>query len=202
MSAPISQIQREHDGPTVLVLAGPNGAGKTTASPFVVRDALCIDEFVNADEIARGLSAFAPQRVAFAAGRIMLHRLRELARARASFAFETTLASRSFAPWLTRLREDGYRIELIFLALPSPEHAIARVRLRVSQGGHDVPEAVIRRRFVRGLRNLFETYQPLADSWAVYDSSADQPMLVAQSVAEPHIHDPAFIEQLQRLAKA
>src|SRR5690606_30613369 len=126
--------------PSVVVLAGPNGAGKTTASPFVIRDTLGINEFVNADHIAQGLSGFAPETSAFAAGRIMLERLHELGRLRRTFAFETTLATRSFAPWLEVLRGSGYDFGLVFLALRTPEQAIQRVRLRVSDGGHDVPE--------------------------------------------------------------
>ncbi|MCW5775146.1 MAG: AAA family ATPase [Phycisphaeraceae bacterium] len=165
--------------PSVVILAGPNGAGKTTAAPFVLRDALGVDEFVNADDIARGLSGFAPERSAVAAGRIMLARMGELAGVRATFAFETTLATRSYAPWLARLRRAGYRVTLLFLFLPSPELAIERVRGRVAEGGHDVPEAVVRRRYERGLRNLWNLYLPLADDWSVYDNAGSRPDLIA-----------------------
>src|SRR6516225_2385361 len=116
--------------PYAVVLAGPNGAGKSTSASSILKDALGIDEFVNADIIARGLSGFAPERAAMAAGRIMLARLRELARQRTSFAFETTLASRSFAPWLAGLIRDGFQFHLIFLRLPGPEMAVARVAAR------------------------------------------------------------------------
>ena len=122
----------------VIVVAGPNGAGKTTAAPQLLRDALAVTEFVNADTIAGGLSAFRPESVSFAAGRIMLARVQELARAGASFAFETTLASRSFAPWLAALRRDGYRIDLLYLWLESADLAVSRVATRVLMGGHDV----------------------------------------------------------------
>ncbi|MEM8757559.1 MAG: zeta toxin family protein [Planctomycetota bacterium] len=190
------------DSPSVVILAGPNGAGKTTASPFVIRDTLGIREFVNADHIAQGLSGFAPETTAIAAGRIMLGRLHELGRKRATFAFETTLATRSFAPWLRGLREDGYTVRLVFLALPTPELAIGRVRLRVSQGGHDVPEAVIRRRFRRGLTNLFGLYAEIANEWSIYDSSGATPRAVYES--EPGttetIHDAEQLEALKRLA--
>src|SRR6516225_8899139 len=124
--------------PYAVVLAGPNGAGKSTAAPMILKDALGVDEFVNADVIARGLSGFEPERAAMAAGRIMLARLRELARQRSSFAFETTLASRSFAPWLKDLLATRYQFHLVFLWLPSPDLAVARVAARVREGGHDV----------------------------------------------------------------
>jgi predicted ABC-type ATPase len=137
----------------------------------LLKGALGVTEFVNPDVIAQGLSAFEPERVALAAGRIMLTRLRELARQRVDFAFETTLATRRLAPWLADLRRSGYSVHLIFLWLPSADLAVARVADRVRMGGHAVPEATIRRRYATGLRNLFELYQPLATSWRVYDAS-------------------------------
>lgn len=186
----------------MVILAGPNGAGKTTASPFVIRDTLGINEFVNADHIAQGLSGFAPETTAFAAGRIMLDRLHELGRLRRTFAFETTLATRSFVPWLRELKGSGYTVRLVFLALPTPEHAIERVRLRVSQGGHDVPVNVIRRRFERGLRNCFRIYMPLSDYWALYDASGDGPRLVQRSDDASTIHDETFLQAIRRYTKA
>ena len=167
--------------PSVVVVAGPNGAGKTTAAPFLLRDSFGIQEFVNADPIAAGLSAFAPESVAIAAGRVMLARIEELARRRLSFGFETTLASRSFAPWLQRRVADGYSVHLVFLWLASPELAIARVARRVELGGHAVPEEVVRRRYAAGLRNFFGLYQPLASTWRVYDTSElPDPRLIAR----------------------
>jgi predicted ABC-type ATPase len=159
------------DQPTIIVVAGPNGAGKSTAAPHLLRDTLEVGEFVNADAIAAGLSAFRPETVAVTAGRIMLARMRQLAAMRADFAFETTLASRSFAPWLARLRRDGYRVHLLFLWLCSVDLAVGRVAERVRLGGHDVPEAVVRRRYRSGLANLFRLYIPLADSWQLFDNS-------------------------------
>ena len=115
-----------------------------------------------------------------AAGRVMLARMKTLAQARQDFAFETTLASRSLAPWLARLRESGYRVHLTFLSLPYPDLAVARVAERVRQGGHDVPEVVVRRRFAAGLRNFFAMYQSLADTWQVFDNAAGSgPVLIA-----------------------
>lgn len=156
---------------SVIVLAGPNGAGKTTAAPSLLRGALGVTEFVNADTIAQGLAGFDPERAAIPAGRVMLQRLAELASQRASFAFETTLASRSFAPWLRRLLQQDYKFHLVFLWLPSADFAVDRVADRVRLGGHDVPETTIRRRYQAGLRNFFELYQPLATTWRMYDSS-------------------------------
>jgi predicted ABC-type ATPase len=167
-------------GPHVIVLAGPNGAGKSTAAPHLLRGALGVTEFVNADMIAQGLSAFAPDTVALAAGRIMLARLRELAAKRADFAFETTLASRSFAPWLASLAATGYSVHLLFLWLPSADLAASRVADRVRFGGHDVPEEIIRRRYHAGLANFFDLYRPLADSWRLYDNGDESgPRLIA-----------------------
>jgi predicted ABC-type ATPase len=159
------------NSPSVVVLAGPNGAGKSTAAPELLKDTLAVTEFVNADVIARGLSAFDPERAALAAGRVMRKRLQELARERKDFAFETTLASRSFAPWLAELADGGYDVYLIFLWLPSAHFAVARVAERVRRGGHGIPEETIRRRYRAGLRNFWELYQPLATTWQFYDNS-------------------------------
>ena len=158
--------------PYVIVVAGPNGAGKSTSAHHLLRDTLEVSEFVNADDIAAGLSAFRPETVAVSAGRIMLTRMRELAAARVNFAFETTLASRSLAPWLETLQRDGYQVHLLFLWLRSADLAVSRVAERVRAGGHDVPEAVVRRRYRAGLTNFFRLYCPLADSWRLLDNSA------------------------------
>jgi predicted ABC-type ATPase len=166
--------------PQVFIIAGPNGAGKSTLAPFLLRDTFGVGEFVNADTIALGLSAFSPESVTFEAGRIMLARLRDLARARASFAFETTLATRSYAAFVAALRREGYEFQLLYLTLRSPELAVERVRSRVRLGGHHVPEAVVRRRFLGGARNFFRLYRPLADTWGIYDNSTlDMPRPVA-----------------------
>jgi len=157
--------------PKVVVIAGPNGAGKSTTAPKLLREALAVDEFVNADTIAAGLSAFAPERVAFTAGRAMLARLQELASAHDDFAFETTLSSRSFAPWLRGLQEGGYSVHLIYLWLPSADLAVERIAERVRRGGHDVPEPVVRRRYEKSLVNFFNLYRPIAESWLMLDNS-------------------------------
>jgi len=137
--------------PQAVVIAGPNGAGKTSAAPDLLQDAVGIDAFVNADVIAQGLAAFSPESAAFVAGRIMLRRIEELARAREDFAFESTLAGRSAHRLLTGLVGVGYDVHIFYLWLPSPDLAVARVRRRVETGGHDVPEPVIRRRFWKSL---------------------------------------------------
>lgn len=166
--------------PLVVVLAGPNGAGKSTSAARLLQGALAVDEFVNADTIAQGLSAYRPESAAVAAGRIMLARLQQLARLRRDFAFETTLSGRVYAGWLKELRGSGYRVHLIFLALSHPNLAIARVAERVRNGGHHVPDEVVRRRYLGGLRNLFGLYSGIAESWQVYDNSLlDGPRLVA-----------------------
>lgn len=157
--------------PLVVVIAGPNGAGKSTSAPLLLQNALAVHEFVNADVIASGLSAFHPENVAITAGRMMLRRMKALAAKRADFAFETTLASRTFAPWLDRLRATGYRAQLIFLSLPSPDLAVERVAERVRVGGHQVPSAVVRRRFKVGLRNFFSLYRQRVDAWQMFDNS-------------------------------
>lgn len=168
--------------PSVVILAGPNGAGKSTAAPELLQGELAVNEFVNADVIARGLSAFDPDRAAIAAGRVMLARLDELARHRESFAFETTLASRSFAPWLRDLRASGYAVHLFFLWLSSPDLAVERVADRVRSGGHNVPADTIRRRYRAGVRNLFSLYQPVVTSWAVYNCSGPRSQLIAEGL--------------------
>lgn len=179
--------------PLVVVLAGPNGAGKSTSAPELLRGALAVDEFVNADVIAQGLSAYRPEAAAVAAGRIMLERLRQLARMQRDFAFETTLAGQGHARWLRSLRGNGYRRHLIFLGLPTADLAVARVAGRVRDGGHDVPEEVIRRRFASGIRNFFACYQGAVDGWQVYDNSnLAAPQLVASGRRdqEPTVADP------------
>jgi predicted ABC-type ATPase len=156
--------------PIVVVIGGPNGAGKTTLAEAIVWAGYGIAEFVNADTIARGLSEYAPEQVAFAAGRLMLERLDELAAAGADFAFETTLASRTFAPWLEKRKAEGYVFHLHYVYVDDPEISINRVAKRVAAGGHHVPDEIVRRRWSRSIANFVELYQPIADEWVVYAS--------------------------------
>lgn len=165
--------------PNVYVIAGPNGSGKTTfAKEYLPKFAKCL-EFLNADLIAAGLSPFAPERENVRAGRILLTRIRELTQAGIDFGFETTLAGRNHAKQLSRMKSLGYRIVLIFLWLPDANLAVNRVASRVLQGGHNIPEVDIRRRFDSGLRNFFDLYQALADDWLLFDASQITPQLIA-----------------------
>jgi predicted ABC-type ATPase len=189
--------------PKVVVLAGPNGSGKSTSATRLLRGALKVDDFVNADTIAQGLSAFAQERVAFQAGRIMIRRLKELAESGASFGFETTLASRSYAPWLAELKAAGYRVHVVFLWLSNADEAVARVAERVRAGGHAVPDATVRRRYAAGLKNLFELYFALADSWQLVDNSGRRPRYIAMGTSrgEVKVNDPltwqAILDRVQ-----
>ncbi len=175
----------------VIVLAGPNGAGKTTAAPSVLPAHLGVTEFVNADEIARGVSPFDPEGSAMAAGRLLVGRIHVLARAGKSFAFETTCAGRGHARLLQSCRDAGYRVTLIFLWLPSPQAALARVAKRVSEGGHDVPGDIVVRRYWKGLRDLHRLYLPLVDLGFIYDNSDEGRDLIAEVLQTTLIvHDP------------
>jgi predicted ABC-type ATPase len=160
--------------PQVIVIGGPNGAGKTTAAEGMLKELLGVGEFVNADTIAKGLAAFDVESAAMAAGRVMLTRLKELAFAKANFAFETTMSSRTFAPFLKELKEQsGYEVNLTFVYLNAPEKSVERVRARVANGGHDIPKETIFRRYPRGIHNFIMLYLPLADRVSVFDNSAD-----------------------------
>lgn len=165
----------------VIIIAGPNGAGKTTfAREFLPQEAAC-PTFINADLIAQGLSPFRPEAAAVRAGRIMREMMADCVRRGESFAFETTLGGRSHARMIGAWKRAGYRVVIFFLELPSVELAIRRVAARVEQGGHDIPEAVIRRRFTAGRRNFLNLYKPLADAWRHYDNAGDNPVLIASS---------------------
>ena len=165
-------------GREIVIIAGPNGAGKTTfAREFLPNEAGC-PLFVNADLIAAGLAPFDPERVALRAGRLMLEEIHAHVRKGESFAFETTLSGRHYAQLIPRWRELGYKVKLIFLSLPTPAMAIERVRVRVAQGGHNVPVDVIRRRFFSGRRNFENIYRNLVDAWALYDNAGEKPLLL------------------------
>ncbi len=189
--------------PRVVIFAGPNGAGKSTHADAILA-ALGIETFVNADYIARGLSGRNTDAVAFEAGRIMLKRLHQLSEARADFAFESTLSSRTFATFLRRLKEIGYKVAIYYFSLASTQLAIRRVKLRVTQGGHNVPADVVRRRFGRSLNNFFNLYAPLADEWALFDNSPTPKALpVATQLANKlSITEPATWHKLQKLSQA
>lgn len=163
----------------LYIIAGPNGAGKTTfAHEFLPKYADC-KNFVNADLIAQAIAPFSPETAAFRAGRMMLQEMHSFAKLRVSFAFETTLAGRSYLTFLNRLKTEGYAIHIFFLSLTSVDLALSRIRERVSRGGHDVPEQIVRRRFDRSMRNFLKHYRSLAEVWTLFDNSGKSPQTVA-----------------------
>lgn len=164
----------------LFIIAGCNGAGKTTTSFRILPELLNCKEFVNADEIARGISPFQPEKVALEAGRIMLSRIHELIEKGEDFAFETTLATKSYLGFIDKARENGFHITLVFFWLNSPDLAITRVAHRVNEGGHNIPIEVIKRRYSRGLKNLFSLYFDKVDYLLIFDNSDPQPELIAE----------------------
>lgn len=187
--------------PNVFVIAGPNGAGKTTYARRFLPEEMRLQEFVNADMIAAGLSPFSPDRAAYAAGRMMLRRLRELVAARADFSFETTLAGRTYASLFRTMRAAGYRVRLEFLWTPHLSVSRQRVRQRVAKGGHDIPEDVQERRFHVGVRHLAEIYRPLCHHWRLFDNSGTNPHLVVEEEdGRLMVVDPPRLAFIERLA--
>lgn len=167
--------------PRCIIIAGPNGAGKTTfAREFLLRETGVI-RFVNADLIAGGLSPLRPELAARQAGRLVLTELSRLAKAREDFAFESTLSGRTYLQLMIRWKAAGYRIEIVFLSLPSVQLALQRITARVHQGGHNVPRADVIRRFSRSWNNFKNLYRPLAEKWAVYDNSGSAPQLIEEN---------------------
>ncbi len=163
----------------IFIISGCNGAGKTTASYTVLPDILNCDEFVNADEIAKGLSPFHPESAAIQAGRLMLDRINGLIIKGQDFAFETTLATKSYNNLILKAKEKGYHITLLFFWLRSPDLAVKRVETRVKEGGHNIPEDVIRRRYVSGLKNFFGKFISLVDEWMFIDNSGEPYEIIA-----------------------
>ncbi|MFZ2237855.1 MAG: zeta toxin family protein [Dokdonella sp.] len=162
----------------IIIIAGPNGAGKTTFARSFLPEEADLPRFINADLIAAGLAPFAPETAAIKAGRLMLEEIAQCAARGESFAFETTLAGLSYLRHIAGWRAQGYRVGLIFLSLPDAESATARVAARVRQGGHDIPEAVIRRRFAAGLENFLRRYRAAVDDWTLYDNAGSSPVLL------------------------
>lgn len=171
----------------LYIIGGCNGAGKTTASFTILPQIIECKEFVNADEIARGLSPFQPEQVSFEAGRIMLRRINELLDDNKSFAFETTLSTRSYANMINRAKQKGYIVTLLYFWLQSVELAKERVKIRVAEGGHDIDPEIIERRFVRGIKNLFDLYLPIADGVLIFDNSEGKYELLAQKTVNKHL---------------
>jgi len=186
--------------PQLYIIAGPNGSGKTTfARKFLPDYAKCV-EFVNVDLIAGGLSPFDPERVALKAGRIMLEQIHSLGNRGLDFAFETTLSGRSYLRLLSEMKQKkGYNIHLFFLWISSVELALQRIELRVRQGGHDIPEAVVRRRFDKGISNFFHFYRPVVDRWIIFNNSGDVPeVIVFEESGKREVVDPDLFDLLSR----
>jgi len=161
----------------VIIIAGPNGAGKTTfAKEFLPHEADCL-QFVNADLIAAGLSPFNPAAVALTAGKMMLRIIDDYTQAGISFAVETTLSGRNYVKMIKLWQAQGYRVSLFFVELPSADVAIQRVALRVAEGGHFVPDDVVRRRFTKGLYNFHQVYKPLVDDWVHFSNVGDMKLI-------------------------
>ncbi len=167
------------EGKRILIFAGPNGAGKTTLATEYLPSEMRCPAFLNADSIAAGFSPFQQSSMAFRASRLLLESIHEHAESGKSFAFETTLSGRGYSRSIPNWRERGYFVQLFYLRLSDPELAVTRVRQRVSEGGHDVPAQVIRRRYHAGWRNLERTYQELVDEWRIYDNSGSKSVLLS-----------------------
>lgn len=165
--------------PSVYIIAGPNGAGKTTFAREFLRNYADCKNFINADLIAQGVSPFSPEAAAFRAGRLMLREINSYAKRRDDFSFETTLSGRSYMSLIRRLRISGYTVHFFFVWIPTVDLALTRVRGRVLQGGHDVPEDIVRRRFDRSIRNFLANYRGLGDSWMWFDNSGAAPAVIA-----------------------
>jgi len=186
----------------LFIIAGPNGAGKTTASYTVLPEMLDCREFVNADEIARGISPFQSDKAGIDAGRLMLHRIKELIKHNVDFAFETTLSTRSYVNTILKAKKSGYFVTLVFFWLRSPNLAIERVKTRVKEGGHNIPVEVIKRRYISGVKNLFNLYIPVTDYWMIIDNSENPFKLIAEGYADnkKQINDIITWEEINKLA--
>lgn len=186
--------------PNIYIIAGSNGSGKTTLANTLLPEFLSCNEFVNADLIAAGLSPFNPDSTALQAGRLMLERIKILSEEKKDFAFETTLSTRSYAPHIKEWREEGYDVHLIFLWVNSVDISIARVVNRVKNGGHNIPEDVICRRYERGLKNFLDIYRHIVTSWEIYDnSSGEDAFLVAvYSGNNLRIHQEKIWKEIQK----
>ena len=172
----------------LYIIAGCNGAGKTTASFTILPEIIECKEFVNADEIAKGLSPFQPEKVAFESGRIMLKRITELLFDNQSFAFETTLSTQSYKSKILEAKEKGYTVTLLFFWLQNVELAKARVKMRVSEGGHNIEPEIIERRYFRGIKNLFKIYLPIVDGAIIFDNSNGKHELLAEKTVDGQLN--------------
>ena len=183
---------------SLYIIAGCNGAGKTTASYTVLPDILNCREFVNADEIARGLSPFQPEKVSIQAGRLMLARVKDLLAAEEDFAIETTLATKIYVDLIKQAQQKGYQVMLLFFWLSSPDLAVKRVKNRVQEGGHNIPEDVIRRRYRAGLQHFFSQYQLIVNRWMLIDNSGESYQIIAESQAHMTVIDSEIWKMLNQ----
>lgn len=184
---------------TLYIIAGCNGAGKTTASLSLLPEILKCREFVNADEIAKGLSPFNPESVAIEAGRLMLQRINLLIEGDKSFSIETTLSTRSYNKLIEKAHVKGFKVQLLFFWLPTPEYAIQRVAQRVKEGGHNIPTDVIRRRYKAGIENLFNIYMPIVDSWMLIENQNNPRIIIADGSTEKiNIYEKALFKKVQQ----
>ncbi|MFZ4057973.1 MAG: zeta toxin family protein [Ferruginibacter sp.] len=185
--------------PNLYIISGCNGAGKTTASFTILPEMLDCKEFVNADEIAKGLSPFQPESVSFQAGRLMIERINELIKNNVDFAFETTLTTLSYLNTIKLAKEKGYTVTLLFFWLNDVNLAIERVKIRVTEGGHNIPEETIRRRYFRGINNLINKFIKLCDFWIVINNSSKPFSFVAEGQGKTHIkvHDDKSWEKIK-----
>jgi len=198
----MNTLRKEIPRPNVYIIAGPNGSGKTTfARKFLPQYVRCL-EFVNADLIAGGLSPFAPEKAAIHAGRLMLEEVHTLANRGKDFGFETTLSGKAYVRFLDDLKNRGYRIHLFFLWISSIQLALQRIKTRVRNGGHDVPEGIDLRRFGRSPGNFFNYYQPLAESWTIFDNSGETPKMIAfEESGKREVLDPLLFNLLLKHRK-
>lgn len=171
----------------LFIISGCNGAGKTTASYTILPEILDCEEFVNADEIAKGLSPFNPESAAIQAGRLMLERINRLILNGQDFAFETTLATKSYRNFVKKAKENGYQVTLLFFWLRTSDLAVRRVETRVKEGGHNIPEEVIRRRYENGLKNFFGIFESIVDEWMFIDNSGEPYEILARKNSEGKI---------------
>jgi predicted ABC-type ATPase len=187
--------------PNLYIIGGANGSGKTTTAKQILPYFLNVYEYLNADEIAAGLSPFRPESVAIQAGKLMLKRLNYFVKHQTDFAFETTLSGLNYLRFLRKCQTQNYQINLIYFWLRSPDLAIARVRQRVASGGHNIPEETIIRRYYRGQKNLIQSYLPLCQTWIIYDNSTFPSQLVATYNPEQQItlYQAEIWEQIQRI---
>ncbi len=189
----------------LFIISGCNGAGKTTASYTILPEILNCEEFVNADEIARGLSPFNPESAAIQAGRLMLDRINNLINNGQDFAFETTLAAKSYSNLVKRAKLSGYRVTLIFFWLRTPDLAVKRVEIRVKEGGHSIPEEIIRRRYKNGLSNFFNIFKSIVDEWMFIDNSGEPYEIIAEGNSRDKIeiqNDSSWFDLIEKYKRS